>query len=183
MRCASDFGSKTVIMIKRICGPIYAHVIASLMVPAVALASMGDRALAVEMPKYFQGTWCTDSDITLKDWSGYNPDGADCPDLSVEITATKVSIPALSMSCVVRQVTKFDVCPWGMIFRNREQARARRPFQINPYSPGYHIVLQCTSGSKQSETIGADWVMERDSISVGILPRDYRCPWDRKPRR
>jgi hypothetical protein len=86
MRCASDFGSKPVIMIKRICGPIYAHVIASLMVPAVALASMGDRALAVEMPKYFQGTWCTDSDITLKHWGGYNPDGADCPDLSVEIT-------------------------------------------------------------------------------------------------
>jgi len=33
----------TVIMIKRTCGPIYALVIASLMVPTVALALMGDR--------------------------------------------------------------------------------------------------------------------------------------------
>jgi hypothetical protein len=150
---------------------------ASLMVPTVALALMGDRALAVEMPKDFQGTWCTGSD-TLKDWGGYNTEGADCQDNSVEITATKVSIPALSVSCVVRQVTKFDVCPWGMIFRNRERAQALRSFQINPWSPGYHIVLQCTSGSKQSETIGADWVIEKGSIRVGI-PRDYRCPWDR----
>jgi len=146
---------------------------ASLMVPTVALALMGDRALAVEMPKDFQGTWCTGSD-TLKDWGGYNTEGADCQDNSVEITATKVSIPALSVSCVVRQVTKFDVCPWGMIFRNRERARALRSFQINPWSPGYHIVLQCTSGSKQSETIGADWVIEKGSIRVGI-PRDYRA--------
>jgi hypothetical protein len=109
-------------------------------------------------------------------------EGADCSDdySSVEIMATKVSIPALSMSCVVRQVAKFDVCPWGMIFRSRERARALRSFQINPWSPGYHLVLQCTmSGSKQSEAIGADWVIEKGSIRVGI-PRDYRCPWDRK---
>jgi hypothetical protein len=98
----------------------------------------------------------------------------------VEITAKKVSILSLSMSCVVRQVAKFDVCPWGMIFRSRERARDLRSFQINPWSPGYHIVLQCnTSGSKQSEAIGADWVIEKGSIRVGI-PRDYRCPWDRK---
>ena len=56
---------------------IYALVIASLMVPAVPLALMADRALAAEMPKDFQGTWCTSSD-TLKDWGAYNPDGADC---------------------------------------------------------------------------------------------------------
>src|SRR5262245_44828312 len=149
----------------------------SLMVPTVALALMGDRALAVEMPKDFQGTWCTGSD-TLKDWDGYNTEGADCQDNSVEITAMKVGIPARSVACVVRQVTKFDVCPWGMIFRNRERARALRSFQINPWSPGYHIVLQCTSGSKQSETIGADWVIEKGSIRVGIA-RDDRCPWDR----
>ena len=153
---------------------------ASLMVPTVALALMGDRALAVEMPKDFQGTWCTGSD-TLKDWGGYNTEGADCQDNSVEITATKVSIPALSVSCVVRQVTKFDVCPWGMIFRNRERARALRSFQINPWSPGYHIVLQCTGSSKRSETIGTDWVIEKGSIRVG-MPRDYRCPWDRGAR-
>jgi len=38
--------------------------LAPLMVVVVAL--MGDRALAVEMPKDFQGKWCTDSN-TLKD--------------------------------------------------------------------------------------------------------------------
>jgi hypothetical protein len=170
-------------MIKRTCGPIYALVIASLIVPTVAVALMGDRALAVEMPKHFQGIWCTDSD-TLKDWSGYS-DGADCQKNSVEITATKVSIPALSVSCVVRQVTKFDVCPWGMIFRNRERARALRPFQINPWSPGYHILFQCTGGSKQSETMGADWVIEKGSVLVSNvpLPRSYRCPWDRRSAR
>jgi hypothetical protein len=150
-----------------------------IIIPAVALALMGDRALAVEMPKDFQGTWCTSSDTLKDDWGAYNTEGADCEGdySSVEITATTVKSPALSVSCVVRKVTKFDVCPWGMIFRNRERARALRPFQINPWSPGYHIVLQCTSGS-QSETIGADWVIEKGSIRVGV-PRDYRCPWDR----
>ena len=44
--------------------PIYALVIASLRVPAVALALMADCALAAEMPKDFQGTWCTDSDTS-----------------------------------------------------------------------------------------------------------------------
>jgi hypothetical protein len=150
------------------------------MVSTVVVALKADGALAAEMPKEFQGTWCTDSG-TLKDWNGYNPEGADCQDNSVEITATKVSIPARSVSCLVRQVTKFDVCPWGMIFRSRERARTLRPFQINPWSPGYHIVLQCMSVSKQSETMAADWVMEKGSIRVGI-PRDYRCPWDRKAR-
>jgi hypothetical protein len=40
--------------------PIYALVIASLMVLAVALALVADRALAAEpqMPEDFQGTWC-----------------------------------------------------------------------------------------------------------------------------
>ena len=123
---------------------------------AVALALMADCALAAEMPEDFQGTWCTSSDTLKDDWSAYNTEGADCEGdySSVEITATTVKSPALSVSCVVRKVTKFDVCPSGMIFRNRERARALRPFQINPWSPGYHIVLQCTSGSKQSETMG-----------------------------
>jgi hypothetical protein len=131
--------------------------------------------LAAEMPKDFQGKWCTSRDTSLKeDWSAYNPEGADCQDdwSSVEITAAEVKGPTPSVSCVVRQVTKFDVCPWGMIFRNRKRALALRSFQINPWSPGYHIVLQCTSGSEQSETIGADWVIEKGSIRAGDLPRD-----------
>ena len=167
-------------MIKRTCGSIYALVIALLIVPAVALALIGDRALAAEIPKDFRGTWCTRSNTTLKDdWSAYYSSTedaiADCLQNNysiVETTATKVSIPALSVSCVVRQVTKFDACPYGMIFRNREQARARRPFQINPVSSGYHIVLQCMSGSKQSETIGDDWVLERGG---SILRGAYRA--------
>jgi hypothetical protein len=176
--------ARRAIMIKRTCGPIYARVIASL-IPAVVLALMADGALAAEMPEDFQGTWCTSSDTLKDDWGAYNTDeGADCEGnySSVEITATGVKSPALSVSCIVRKVTQFDVCPWGMIFRSRERARALRAFQINPWSPGYHIVLQCTSGSKQSETIGADWVIEKGSIRVGI-PRDYRCPWDRRSAR
>jgi hypothetical protein len=129
----------------------------------------------------------TGSDTLKDDWSAYDSEGADCQPRapggdnysSVEITAAGVKSPDLSVSCVVRQVTKFDVYPWGMIFRNRERARVLRPSQINPWSPGYHIVLQCTSGSKRSETIGADWVIEKGSIRVGT-PRDYRCPWDRR---
>jgi len=115
-------------------------------------------ALGAEMPKEFQGKWCCNH---------------------VNITATEVKSPELSVSCVVRKVTKLDVCPWGMIFRNRERARVLRPFQINPWGPGYHIVLQCTGSSKVSETIGTDWVIEKENIRVG-MPRDYRCPWDRR---
>src|SRR5262249_54747981 len=114
----------------------------------------------------------------------YWGEGAVCGDNfnSVEVTATGVKSPALSASCIVRKIAKFDVCPWGMIFRSRERARVLRPFQINPWSPGYHIVLQCTSNSKRSETIETDWVIEKGSIRVNV-PRDYRCPWDRRSAR
>jgi hypothetical protein len=171
-------------MPKQTCGRIYSLVIASLMVPTVVVALMAERALAAEMPEDFQGTWCTSNDTLKGDWDAYNTEGADCEGdyRSVEITATGVKSPALSVSCAVRKITKFDVCPWGMIFKNRERARALRSFQINPWSPGYHIVLQCTDRSKRSETIGTDWVIEKGSIRVGI-PRDYRCPWDRKAPR
>src|SRR5438270_9655560 len=65
---------------------------------------MGDRALAAEMPKDFQGTWCTSSNTLKDDWSAYNTEGADCQDSSsVEIIATGVKSSALSVSCVVRQ--------------------------------------------------------------------------------
>jgi len=147
-------------------------------------ARINGRLRLAQMPKEFQGTWCTNSDTLKKDWGAYNAEDADCQDnySSVEITATEVKSPALSISCVVRQVTKFDVCPWGMIFRNRERARVARPFQINPWSPGYHIVLQCTGSPKRAETIEIDWVIEKGYIR-GNLPRDYRCPWDRKAAR
>src|SRR5262245_34619409 len=98
------------------------------MVPAVALALMAGRALAAEMPKEFQGysfqrPWCsTDILKELKDDLDAardirpvsNGEPSDCEDKrdSVEITATGVRSP--TVSCVVRKVTKFDVCPWGM---------------------------------------------------------------------
>jgi hypothetical protein len=190
-----------------------ALVIASLMVPAVALALMADHALAAEpqMPEDFQGIWCG-GPLGFHEPSSYHscptkrsdPD-ADCydpnnarntywlpacvmepdpdldPNIKIEITATGVNFPAISTSCVVREITKFDVCPWGMIYKNKKKAQALRSFQINPWGPGYHIVLQCTS--KRSETIGADWLMEKGAISVGDVPRDYRCPWDRRGAR
>jgi hypothetical protein len=144
--------------------PIYALVIASLMVPAVALALMADRALAAEpqMPESFQGTWCYNErpiptgvataaairtileQMRHSPNCGIKPDhpGPD-PQIEIEITATEVKaigafadhtrlepIPAFPLSCVVRRVTKFDVCPWGMIYKNRERARALRNFQI-----------------------------------------------------
>jgi hypothetical protein len=90
-------------MNNRTCYPIYALVIAPLVAPAVPLALVGDRALAAEMPKDFQGTWCTSSHTLKDDWHAY--EGADCSDdySSVEITATKVSIlcrlpPSLTVS-------------------------------------------------------------------------------------
>jgi len=48
-----------------------------------------------------------------------------------------------------------------------------------PVSPGYHIVLRCMG--KLSETISINWVMEKDYIRD--VPRDYRCPWDRRGAR
>jgi hypothetical protein len=167
---------------------IYALVIA-LMGSAIALASTADRTLASEpqMPESFQGTWCYNRDIFHGfPWgSAYRYSGP-CPKLDppspieIEITAKEVNGPAMPVSCVVRQVTKFDVCPWGMRYRNQERARALRSFQINPWGPGYHIVLQCTATPGWSETVGSDWKMEKGAIIVGDVSRDYRCPWDRR---
>jgi hypothetical protein len=149
------------------------------MVLAVALALVADRALAAEpqMPEDFQGTWCLNGDLSNEPTLTVIP----CSETQaeVEVAATKVNIPDIPMSCIVRQVTKIDVCPWGMIFKNRERARTLRSFQINPWGPGYHIVLQCTS--KRSETIRINWVMEKGYIRD--VPRDYRCPWDRRGAR
>jgi hypothetical protein len=194
--------------------PICALVIASLMVPAVALALMADRALAAEpqMPEYFKGTWCSSDTFGFRKPSSYYPGpcpgrcydqngnagiifrgscviiGEHNPKIEIEIAATEITTAeldssAIPMSCVVRQVTKFDVCPWGMIFKNRERARALRSFQINPWGPGYHIVLQCTNASKRPETIRTDWVMEKGNILVGAVERSYRCPWDKRSAR
>jgi hypothetical protein len=70
-----------------------------------------------------------------------------------------------------------------MIFKNWKRAQALRSFQINPWGPGYYIVLQCTNASKRSETIRTDWVMEKGNILVGAVDRSYRCPWARRGAR
>ncbi len=181
--CSYPCKIEAALMIKRTYSSIYFLLVASL-ASGGALAWTPDCALAAEIPKDFQGRWCTISKSLKDGWGASSTEGADCEgDYSlIEITATDVKIPALSVSCVIRKITKFDVCPWGMIFRDRQRARIRRPFQINPWSPGFHIVLQCTSGPQQPETIENDWVIEKGSIRVS-MPRDYRCPWDRKVSR
>src|SRR5215467_9722804 len=141
--------------------PIYAVVIA-------ALALVADRALAAQpqMPEPLQGTWCHDSGtLGFHGWSRYSPGPCPKPDpdteIEMEITrtdvTTEVNNPPVPMSCVVRQVAKFDVCPWGMIYKNRERARTLRSFQINPWGPGYHVVLSnalIPSGRRQYGPIG-----------------------------
>ena len=191
-------------MTKQTCGPIYALVIASLMVPAVALALMADRALAAEpqMPEPLHGTWCSDAGVPglygpSDYWNGpcKNPDGN--PLVEIEVTSTQVNSRGGRVSCEVRKVTQFDMCPWGMIFKNRERARALRSFQINPWGPGYNIVLQCThpalifldpsfvTGDLPSFTIKTDWSIQKGVLHVGDeAPRDVaRCPWDRRGTR
>jgi len=114
-----------------------------------------------QMPEPFQGTWCANGEIPgVHESSGYwpgpckNPDPS--PEIEIEITPTGVNSPDIRVSCEVRQVTKFDVCPWGMIYKNRERARALRSFQINPWGPGYRIVLQCTrAGTHKSASQSA----------------------------
>jgi hypothetical protein len=144
------------------------------MILFAALLLAASPTLAAEMPKEFQGTWCTDSDTLKDDWCAYIKD-ADCDSnyspFEIEITATVVKSPALSVSCVVRKVTELDICPRGMIFRNQERARVLRPDQINPWGPGYHIVLQCTG-----KTIKTDWAIEKGGLRA---IRNYRCPWER----
>jgi hypothetical protein len=152
------------------------------------LALMADRALAAQpqMPQSFRGTWCSNVGTLRSRFSGYHQGPCDS-ETEMEITATEVTTeandPVVPMTCSVRQVTKFDVCPWGMIYKNRERARALRSFQINPWGAGYHIILQCTGTPKRSETIGADWLIEKGTLQVGDVPRDYRCPWDRRGAR
>jgi hypothetical protein len=173
--------------------PIYALVIASRMVPAVALALMADRTLAAEpqMPKDLQGIWCSYGGTLGDESAGYYREPCNNPNserLEMEITATEVTAETETgnlvapISCVVRQITKFDVCPWGMIFKNRKRAQALRSFQINPWGPGYHIILRCT-GTDTTRTIKNDWLVTKGYyLEIGV-PRDYRCPWDRRGAR
>ena len=104
----------------------------SLMAPTVAIAA------PPQMPEDFHGTYChldeggqpspipTDVSIQLI-FEGMSK-CADTNSEKMEITATKIDIPAIALSCAVRQVTKFDLCPWGMIYKNRKKAQVLRKF-------------------------------------------------------
>src|SRR5262245_53934415 len=100
------------LMTKQICSWIYFVIIGSLALGG-ALMWKPDCALAAEIPKDFQGRWCTTSKTLRDDWGASSTEGSDCDgDYSlIEITATDVKSPVLSVSCVIRKITKFDVCP------------------------------------------------------------------------
>lgn len=137
-----------------------------------------ESALAVEIPKEFRGTWCAQSKDIKGDWGAY-PTDSECDGFTLSITALDLKVADQSMSCVIRDVRKFDVCPWGMTFKDRQQARRERPGQINPWSPGFRLLFECTSSGKRAEVAAVDWVIEKGSITGGV-PLSYRCPWDRK---
>jgi hypothetical protein len=63
----------------------------------VALALTADCALAAEMPKDFQGKWCTSRKTLKDDWIANNTEGPDRDgDYSpIEITAPELKHPAL----------------------------------------------------------------------------------------
>src|SRR5262249_33472219 len=82
---------------------------------------MANRVVAAEpqMPKPPQGTWCPN------EGSSYHrcKFEVDMKIIPMEITAKEVNTRAFN--CVVRRVIKFDVCPWGMIYKNRERAGSK----------------------------------------------------------
>lgn len=143
------------------------------------LSLFPELAMAADVPKEFHGNWCASSRNLKGDWGAYNSEESKCDSFKIAIGAAGLKALDQSLSCVVRDVRSFDVCPWGMIFKNREQARRNRPGQINPWSPGYHMVFECTGSEKRSEVTVVNWVIEKGSITGGVPP-SYRCPWDRK---
>jgi hypothetical protein len=142
------------------------------------------------IPKDFQGKWCGYADVkhgfSISDMLLHPIDGFPCLDefdFEVEITATTIDIADASYR--VRRISKFDVCPYGMIFRNKKRAEALRAFQINTWSPGYHIVLQRIDNSKTVEinsrrTIESEWSMDGQRRIFSEASLNYlRCPWER----
>jgi hypothetical protein len=95
--------------------PIYALVFASLMVPVVAIAA------PPQMLEDFHGTFCylqwdggprpIPTDVPIRAIFQGMSKCADTNPEKIEITATKVNIPSISVSCVVRQVTNSMSAP------------------------------------------------------------------------
>jgi len=148
-----------------------------LMAVSATIAAMPEVAFAAEIPKEFRGAWCASSKDVGGQWGAYSSEGSGCDDFAITIGAADLKSADQSLSCVIRDVRQFDVCPWGMIFKTRAQARQKRPGQINPWGPGYHITFECTGSGDR--TLAVNWVIEKGNIVSGV-PLDYRCPWDRK---
>lgn len=136
-------------------------------------------AFAAEIPSEFRGTWCAQSADFTGEWGAYTADGADCDGVSVSISSSTITVARQPLTCTIQSSSRFDVCPWGMIFKDREQARQKRPGQINPWSPGFHLVFECSGAGNAAALLAVDWVLEKGSI-VGGVPKSYRCPWNRK---
>ena len=166
------------VMAKRISQPL-SRLLLSLFFINAAIVSIPQSTLAAEVPKAFRGTWCSTSSDINGDWGAYSSETSGCDAFAISIGAADLKSADQSLSCVIREVRSFDVCPWGMIFKDRERAQKNRPGQINPWSPGYHMVFECTDSGKPSKVLAVDWVIEKGSIRGGVPP-DYRCPWDRK---
>ena len=162
-------------MAKNLSRPDFCLSLLSSIFMSAALVLVPELAVAAEIPNDFRGTWCASSKDIGGEWGAYSSEGSGCDDFTVTIDAADLKSADQSVSCVIRDVRKFDVCPWGMIFKDRKQALKKRPNQINPWSPGYHMVFECTGSGK----LAVDWVIEKGSIRGG-LPLDYWCPWDRK---
>lgn len=171
--------SFAIVMAKRTSQPTSRLLLLSLIFINAAIVLMPEFALATEVPEEFRGTWCATSNDINGDWGAYSPGTSGCDAFAIVIGAADLKSADQFLSCVIRDVRSFDVCPWGMIFKDRGRARKNRPGQINPWSPGYHMVFECADSGKPSKVLAVDWVIEKGSIRGGV-PLDYRCPWDKK---
>src|SRR5262249_4805846 len=68
----------------------------------------------------------------------------------------------------------------GDDFKDKKTALTKRKFQINPWSPGYHVTLDCTGKSRNSLRIGleTDWTIQKGTIVLAQMDSEYVCPWD-----
>ncbi len=146
---------------------------------AVILFFTPNPSLGTEIPIELRGYWCARSKEFKGNWGAFKADVAECDNFKLSISSSEMKIIGQGSSCVIQNSSSFDVCPWGMIFKDRELAIKKRAGQINPWSPGFHLVFACSDSTNRSEKLAIDLVLEKGSI-VGGVPTSYRCPWARK---
>lgn len=147
--------------------------------PTTPASTASDKRPKAQVPDDFRGTWCASSRDLKGDWSAFSSEPSACDDFLIAIDAADLKSADHSLSCTIRSVKSFDVCPWGMIFKDRERAMKKRPHQINPWSPGYDITFDCTESGQPRKVLKVDWVIEKGGI-IGGLPPSYLCPWSKK---